>query len=198
MIYEESDMKFDFPDDNTTIKFDDNVEFYRKLFNALPRSKAVDFITLDKEFAAFIEIKNCMGNEGNNRWRIFPDNQKKETSHTATDLEGRDSLDIEISEKTAMTLAALTGIVSFGESRPSLRELRNIADNVILRYLKDGKKKKYVILLLEGDFGSHTRSKKMIMSNLQRSIKQKLKWLNCQVSVVDSDTYPSKIFRIVS
>ena len=73
-----------------------------------------------------------------------------------------------------------------------------IMNNILNQEIINKKKKKYVILLLEGDFGSHTRSKKMIMSNLQRSIKQKLKWLNCQVSVVDSDTYPSKIFRIVS
>lgn len=38
----------------------------------------------------------------------------------------------------------------------------------------------------------------MIMNELQKSIKRKLKWINCRVSVVDSDTYNSKIFKIVS
>ena len=54
------------------------------------------------------------------------------------------------------------------------------------------KKKILVILFLEGNFegsGVKSRSKKMMMARLQSSINQKLAWLNCQVSVVDSGTY---------
>ena len=40
--------------------------------------------------------------------------------------------------------------------------------------------------------------RKMIMKELQDSINKKLRWINCRVSVVDSDTCDSKIFRIVS
>ena len=54
-----------------------------------------------------------------------------------------------------------------------------------------------MILFLEGDFGGKTRSKKMIMKALQNSINKKLKWINCRVSVVDSDTYNTKLFQIV-
>ena len=198
MVFEESRMKFEFPDNSRNVKFDDNEEFYRKLFNALPGSKAVDFISLGKEYAAFIEIKNCLGDEGNCRWRIFPNNKKRETSHTTVNVGGRDSLDIEIPEKVAMTLAALSGVVSFGETRESLRELNDIASEIIMNYLGKRRKKKYVILLLEGNFESHTRSKKMIMSELQKSMREKLKWLNCVVSVVDSDTYNPEVFRIIS
>lgn len=57
--------------------------------------------------------------------------------------------------------------------------------------------RKVVILFLEGEFGCHTRSKKMIMSELERSMNVKLRWLNCRVSVVDSDTYNSEIFKLV-
>ena len=39
---------------------------------------------------------------------------------------------------------------------------------------------------------------KMIMEKLQRSIRKKMRWLDCKVSVVDSDTYDKKIFMIVS
>ena len=59
-------------------------------------------------------------------------------------------------------------------------------------------KKKYVILFLEGDFGTKTRTKKMIMQKLQDSINKKLRWINCRVSVVDSDTYDPRMFQIVS
>ena len=39
---------------------------------------------------------------------------------------------------------------------------------------------------------------KMIMQKLQDSINKKLRWINCRVSVVDSDTYDPRIFQIVS
>jgi hypothetical protein len=53
-------------------------------------------------------------------------------------------------------------------------------------------------LFLEGDFGTRTRTKKMIMKELQDSMNKKLRWIDCRVSVVDSDTYDPRIFRIVS
>ena len=96
----------------------------------------------------------------------FSQYKKRETSHTTVNVEGRDSLDTEIPEKVAMTLAALSGVVSFGETRESLQELNDIASEIIMNY---------VILLLEGNFESHTRSKKMIMSELQKSVREKLK-----------------------
>lgn len=36
----------------------------------------------------------------------------------------------------------------------------------------------------------------MFMSDLEKKIKKKLKWLDCQVSVVDSDTYRKEIFSV--
>ncbi len=105
MVFEESRMRFEFPDDSRVVKFD-NEKFYRTSFNALPGSRGVDFISANEEALAFIEVKNCVGDEGNNRWRIFPDNRKRETSSTNVNVEGRNSLDIEVAEKVAMTLAA--------------------------------------------------------------------------------------------
>ena len=49
---------------------------------------------------------------------------------------------------------------------------------------------------LEGNFYFETRSKKMIMERLQTSIRKKLSWLNCSVSVTDSSTYKKKFFTI--
>jgi hypothetical protein len=195
MVYEESRIKFDFPDSTETIKFDDTV-YYRNEFNALPRAKGVDFIAVDQESITFLEVKNCIGDEGNCRWRIFPNNSKRDTSHTNVNVEGRDSLDIEVAEKVAMTLAALAGIRSFGSGRTSLDKLRGIADSIMSEHEgKDGRKK-YVVLFLEGDFGGHTRTKKMIMMELQRSLNAKMRWFNCRVSVEDSDTYSRKLFSI--
>lgn len=191
-IREESGLKFGFPDDSDVVKFDDT-PYYRKEFNALPGSKGVDFISDEKDTLSFIEVKNCMGDEGNNRWRITPNNSKRMTTHTTVDMEDRDSLDIEVPQKVAMTLAALSGVKSYEKNRTSVAELKGITETSF----SDKEKKKYVILFLEGDFGSHTRSKKMIMGSLQQSMKTKMRWLNCKVSVVDSDTYDKKIFEIV-
>jgi hypothetical protein len=196
MVIEESRMKFEFPESSKVIKFDDT-PYYRKEFNTFPRAKGVDFISIDREYVAFIEVKNCSMDEGNCRWRIFPNNSKRDTSHTNVDVEGRDSLDIEVAEKTAMTLAALSGIQSYGETRPSLEEIKQFADAITSKYLPDISRKRYVILFLEGDFGGHTRSKKTIMMELQKSINAKMRWFNCKVSVVDSTTYSHDIFQII-
>ena len=108
---------------------------------------------------AFIEVKNCTGDEGNNRWRIAPDNRKRNTTHTSVDVAGRDSLDIEVAQKTAMTVAALVGAKSFGDTKECLNELtENMFNSCQRDSFSDASKKKYVILFLEGDFGTKTRS----------------------------------------
>lgn len=195
-IREESRIKFRFSDEVQVVKLDDT-EFYRQCFNVFPGSKGVDFISVGKNMIAFIEVKNCTGDESNCRWRIFPNNKKKETSHTSVDVEGRDSLDIEIPQKVAMSLAALVGAKSFEETKDSAEELKAMQKAVCSDDFANDKKKKYVILFLEGNFATHTRTKKMIMSDLQRSMNNKMKWLNCRVSVVDSNTYDEKVFQIV-
>lgn len=196
MVIEESRIKFAFSNDNKVLKFDDT-PYYRKKFNSLPDSKGVDFISISNECIAFIEVKNCTGDEGNCRWRIYPNNQKKGTSHTTVNVDGRDSLDIEIPQKVAMTLAALVGAESFGDNRSSLDDMKDVLVDMFSGAWSDDTKAKYVILFLEGDFGCHTRNKKMVMSELQRSMNTKMRWLNCKVSVVDSDTYDKRIFQIV-
>ena len=195
-IKEESGLKFQFPKNDTVIKFDDT-KFYRDSFNQLPGAKGVDFISVNKDRIAFIEVKNCTGDEGNCRWRIAPNNQKRNTAHTSVDMEGRDSLDIEVAQKTAMTLAALVGAKSFENIKECVDELKESIQFITGDHFSDDLKKKYVILFLEGDFGGKTRTKKMIMKALQDSMNKKLQWINCRVSVVDSHTYDSRIFQII-
>ena len=195
-IREESGLKFQFSENDTVIKFD-YTKFYRDYFNKLPGAKGVDFISVNKDKIAFIEVKNCTGNEGNCRWRIFPNNQKHDTTHTSVDVEGRDSLDIEVAQKAAMTLAALVGAKSFEDTKECVDDLRECIQFMLSDSFPDDSKKKYVILFLEGDFDGRTRTKKMIMKALQDSMNKKLQWINCRVSVVDSHTYDSRIFEII-
>ena len=113
-------------------------------------------------------------------------------------MEGRDSLDIEVAQKVAMTIAALVGAKSFENAKECVGELREYIQFLSSDSFSDNSKKKYVILFLEGDFGGKTRTKKMIMQALQNSMNKKLQWINCRVSVVDSNTYDSRLFRIMS
>lgn len=134
-IKEESGLKFGFPKENTVVKFDDTA-FYRDYFNKLPEAKCVDFISLEKDAISMIEVKNCIGHEGENRWRIEPNNHKKETSHTTVDVDGRDSLDIEVAQKTAMTLSALIGARTYESTKVCVKEVEEI-----------------ILLMLRGIFG---------------------------------------------
>ncbi len=128
--------------------------------------------------------------------RLAPNNQKRDTAHTAHDVSERDSLDIEVAQKVDMTLTALCGAYSFGDRKESLGKLGKIAAGISGERFAQTGKKKLIILVLEGDFGTHTRPKTAIMSELQRNIMSKVQWLDCRVSVVDLDTYWEKVFRI--
>ncbi len=121
-IKEESGIQFHFPEQSSVIKFD-NTKFYRDYFNKLPEAKGVDFISVNKDTLAFIEVKNCTGDEGNCRWRIAPNNLKRDTTHTSVNVDRRNSLDIEVAQKIAMTIAALIGAKSFGDTKDCLKEL---------------------------------------------------------------------------
>ena len=190
MVIEESGLKFEFPSGSTAIKFDDT-EFYRKKFNVFMDSKGVDFISDTKEFFVFTEVKNCKGDEAGNIWRIYPDNKKSSMIPA-----GRESLDIEVTKKVTMTLAAMAGVKTFGSGRKDTAELLEYAQEMFTDKFSLDEKKLLVILFLEGDFGSATRPKKKIMKDLQDSINKKLRWLKCRVSVVDSDTYSKKVFEV--
>ena len=99
-----------------------------------------------------------------------------------------------MSLKAAMTIACLCGALSKERGCSHAETLSDICrplGNVGL-----GGEPLYIILFLEGNFYFETRSKKMIMERLQTSIRKKLSWLNCSVSVTGSSTYKKKFFTI--
>lgn len=69
-----------------------------------------------------LEVKDCLGNEAENGWRIAIDNTKVATSPTSVDTEGRESFDNEVAHKVAMTISCLLGAQTFGENRPFQQE----------------------------------------------------------------------------
>lgn len=196
-IKEESGIRFQFPDSAITIKFDDDA-FFRTKFDKLKGAKGVDFLSVSDNALVLLEVKNCAGNEAENNWRIHPNDKKVTTSPTTVDTANRHSLDIEIPQKVAMSLACLSGALSYASDGAQAETL-----SALSRLIYDGKHlyrenfQVFVILFLEGDFGSHTRNKTMIMRELENSMRKKLKWLNCRVSIVDSHTYRKNFFEIL-
>ena len=195
MVLTEGKLQFTFPGEKA-IKFDDT-EFYRQRFNKLSGAKGVDFICDTDEFLLLLEVKDCLGNEADNRWRIAVNNKKVDTSPTSVDTEGRESFDNEVAHKVSMTIACLLGAQTFGENRPfKQEELLPYAKALEGEQIAQRNKTVFVVLLLEGDFQSGTRTKRMNMDRIQSSIEKKLKWLNCKVSVVDASTYRSSMFEV--
>lgn len=190
MDIKEGNLTFVFPAGIDAQKFDDT-NFYRKYFNKLPGGKGVDIIANSKEWVQLIEIKNCIGHEAENIRRTSTNNSRM--------ADGEDSFDVEISKKVASTIACLYGAWTKQKGSDSALKLSSIWNGACSTQIPNDKKQILVVLFLEGDFGSagpESRSKKTIMKNLQDSISNKLSWLNCRVSVVDSTTYPVKLFEV--
>ncbi len=198
MVIEESDLKFLFPSEVCAVKFDD-CEFYRKEFNKLLSAKGVDILADSKEVFQFIEVKNCSGHEGENLWRTSVNNSRIHSAPRDLDVSNRDSLDIEVTKKVVSTIACLAGAWTKSGKMEKAAELRKFWFGLNDSKIPADKKKILVILFLEGNFeasGVKSRSKKMMMSRLQNSIRRKLAWLNCQVFVVDSNTYKERYFQV--
>ena len=182
MMLTESNLRFSFPDNVNVIKFVDT-NYFKNKFQNLPRAKGVDFVADSEKVIWFIEVKNCKGYESDNRYRIAPNNAKVHTAPTTVDVSDRESLDYEVAQKVAMTIACLVGALTKPEHQGG-DELKPYCKS-LTHGVVDAKQLK-ILLFLEGDFGTRTHSKKMIMKALASSIKNKLfPWLNCQVFVGD-------------
>ena len=191
---EASNLKFSFPDHIRVLKFDDT-KFYREVYNKMSGGKGVDIIADSAEMLQLIEVKNCSGHEVENNWRTHTNNNKISSAPENLDVENRDSFDMEVAKKVASTIACLYGAWSKVPQSEAAQELVDVWHSACMESIQTSEKPVLVILFLEENFDlprSKTRSKKMIMKSLQDSIRAKLSWLNCRVSVVDSATYRRK------
>ncbi len=188
MVMSESGIQFDFDNSFEVIKYDDT-PFHKNQFNKLPGSKAVDFVAASNQRVVFMEIKNCLGDEANNRWRIANDNTKRDTIPTGHDVKDRDSLDIEIPEKVAMTMAALGGVYSHPVPYRNSEEILPFAKPLFSEEVVQEKRKINIVLVLEGTFGNglETRDDKAIRRTIGQYMEKRLKWLCCTVSVIRAE-----------
>ena len=193
MRIDESGIVFDFDKNLTVDKFDDT-SYYQNYFKKLTGGKGVDFILKSEDTLMLIEVKNCAGHETDNRWRLSPDNSKRATTATVVDTEDRDSLDIEIPKKIAMTLACLCG----AHSQPQLQKhsdvLKEYFKFIKSNNISSGENKIKVILFLEGNFSTRSMSQKSIFTRLSDKIKKKLSWLNCHVIVENIETHQNNYY----
>lgn len=197
MEINEGELLFVFGDNTKAYKFDDD-KFYRKEFNILSGSKGVDIIASSDKFIHMIEIKNCKGKEQDNIWRIGVNNKNiKKRGYNDSDS-NKESYDIEIPKKVAMTIACLYGAFTMRNTKETAEELKKYWSIINTEAISNDRKQLIITLFLEGDFENcyTTRSKKMIMTDLQKSIRNKLRWLNCKVAVVDSSTYNQSYYKV--
>lgn len=181
---DESGLRFAF--DGDAVKFDETA-YYRRHFVYQPEGKGVDFIALSPNRIQMIEVKNCLGNEAENQWRIGKDNSSRAKRTPGQDETDRDNVDIEIAKKVASTIACLYGAWTKASRSDSAETLAELWKAVTDSQLPADRKQLQVILFLEGNFGCHTRPKTAIMKALEENIQKKLSWLNCKVSVIDSE-----------
>lgn len=190
MVLTEGNLQFTFPGEKA-IKFDET-EFYKVHFNKLSGAKGVDFICDTDKFLLLLEVKDCTGNEADNRWRIAVNDEKVTTTLTTVNTTGRESLDNEVAYKVALTISCLLGAQTYGDvyrPRYKAKDLIPYAKALEEDKIVQRNKDVFVVLFLEGMFGSDTRPKSAIMKRIRDTLETKLDWLNCKVSVEDINTY---------
>lgn len=114
----EGNLNFIFPDGTQPIKLDDT-KFYRNCYECNNGAKSVDIVFKSQSRTCLMEIKDFKGSEVENRWRLFPNNNKKATQVTHVRDEGLDSLDIEVMRKTLHTIVCMYGAWSLSHRNTS-------------------------------------------------------------------------------
>ena len=171
--FNESGMRFSFDalQWKFLIQYDAQTD-YKKIQNAIEKTKAVDFIgILNTSILSFIEVKNFKGHRIENKPRVE---------------RGDDPLELEVAQKVRDTLAGITGAV---------RHSTHIKDHfeTYQQYLSNAKKDIHVVLWLEKDASPQPNSlrdkrDKAFGGSLDIRLRQKLNWLTSHVIVTDSAT----------
>lgn len=158
-------------------------------------AKGVDFLSLYGHRVLMIEVKNCTGYENENRWRTVPRPHRpavygaQETS-SMNFYDG--SFDIDVAEKVAKSIDCLFGAFTYGDRKSTTSPAAEYWRKIACKKFSEDQDKLYVILVLEGNFGSATKTKKIIMHSLQQALQKELRWLNCTALVMDSASFDNR------
>jgi len=159
--YIESELKFEFLNENwTTIKYDDNLD-YLKVSNSLQGTKAIDFLGFYNENSLVLfEIKSFRGFE-------YQDSTQKRLAN------GMEELSTEIAQKVRDTVAVITGL-----SRNSQEINSSLWDKSANHILKN--KQLIIIAWIEEDANKRTKNE---MSVRISKLKNKLSWLTNEIFI---------------
>ncbi len=161
----EGKIEFDFSGSDKAIKFDDT-DYYKKKFNCMKGSKAVDFLIVRKDDFFIIEVKD---------YSIGPVN--KDIFQIG---KGENSIDRVITRKISMTLAAL-----LGAHINSIAELKDYTSSIT-----DKAKNIRIVFFFEGDIVALTGMDEIVYKlALVDSLKAELKWLTNDIVVLNLDEF---------
>ncbi len=156
-----------------TVKYDET-QFYKKYANKLEEMKAVDFLSVSKNGGQTIlylmEVKNF-------------DIISKEEKSERLNPEGKDPLHIEIAQKVRDSLSGLVGASSFFVKQCAL-ELKPY-----YRLIQEGlpmKSRLVVVAFIEGNLSGYKKGFTTAELGLQRRIERALKWMRCDVQILNS------------
>lgn len=163
-IIDEGSLRFTFPDEWNSIKFDDT-NFYRDRLDKLNNTKAIDILAKYENTLHFIEVKDFR------QHRI--ENQQRQTSG---------ELMIEVAQKFRDTLAGLVGAARWNNENLSV---------YFQQLLEHPNDKIEVVLFLERDDTEKVLAhKKIAHADLKNTLQQLLKAYNVRCRILSIDTLP--------
>jgi hypothetical protein len=172
MIYNESNLLFDFSDAHWSYLMQYDVETdFKKIRDGITGTKAVDFIgVFNQNILTLIEVKNFRGHRIANKTRIE---------------NGDDPIEQEVALKVRDTIAGIVGAARNATHKKEYWEN-------YLAFLQNKNKRVEVVLWLEKDADPRPnivqiKREKSKGGTVTSKLKQKLSWLTPHVSVSDAD-----------
>jgi hypothetical protein len=163
-VVEEGNLRFEFPDEWTVIKYDDS-RFYRDRVQKCQSVKAADIVADSRGDIFIIEVKDFR------RYRIGSKERLK--NH---------KLATEVAEKVTDTIAGL-----YGAHRSFNPELGSLGARL---FTAKPPRVKVILFLEEDRPPTPHRSFKQIRPNLRTAIAQRLAYLNVHCNVHNSEDFP--------
>lgn len=191
MTITEGDIDFIFDDSVKLCKFDAQ-PFYQDDFNKyIDGGKGVDIIFETDSIVCFMEIKDFRKDYVNNKWRTIPNNRSKQSQIAHVAKMSKDSLDIEIPKKVMATIDCLYGAWTKKEQSSRAADLIEQADFVMDSDIQNHRKRLVVLLFVEGVRDTQARKAMITLHEIEIYMKRRLKWMNCSVEVIDSNSLKS-------
>jgi hypothetical protein len=160
LIFEESNLRFEFNEDYQLIKSDENINF-KNIKQYLPETKDIDFVGFYlQEKAFFLEVKNFKGSKP----------------------EDIDTLTTKIAQKLRDTIAIIAGAARNSTNDTEFWQKLH-------QKIGNERSEIFLIFWLEEDDANYKSKTKPRLTIINQKLKQKCKWLNAKISVQNKQTH---------